>query len=273
MRALFSQNLSAVIDRLVRVHGFNLSSDDLASIEYVYRAFYSDGPELRYSFPRQGFGGRWFPSYAELMTATDTDGVEHSYLADERNFQALRSYEVNNLIVPLVGDFGGDKALKSVGRYLAAHRATVTLFYTSNVEQYLFQSGDQWRRFFDNVASLPVNDSSTLLRSYFNMGGMRLPAPAAVRLPLGVHPIGDAARFDSRAARCGAARLRPLVLRRHRTLQQSSARVLDAASVRAAKPALPGERGYSRCCKLWIFCSRVEYRTDMGSKMPSGSRP
>ncbi|MCM3879471.1 MAG: hypothetical protein ND807_05120 [Vicinamibacterales bacterium] len=170
--SLFSQNLSAVIDRLVRVHRFDLSSDDLASIEYVYRAFYSDGPELRYSFPRQGFGGRWFPSYAELMTATDTDGVEHSYLADERNFQALRSYEVNNLIVPLVGDFGGDKALRSVGRYLAAHRATVTLFYTSNVEQYLFQSGDQWRRFFDNVASLPVNDSSTLLRSYFNMGGM-----------------------------------------------------------------------------------------------------
>lgn len=183
---LFSENLAAVTDRLVRVHGFTLSSGDLSSMEFVYRAFYADGPELRYSFPRQGFGGRWFPSYAELMTATDADGVRHSYLADERNFQTLRSYELNNLLVPLVGDFGGGKTLRSVGRYLAAHGATVTLFYTSNVEQYLFQGGDQWRHFFENVATLPANDSSTLLRSYFNMGG------GSVRR---VPPFGSRSRF------------------------------------------------------------------------------
>jgi len=171
---LFARNLSTIVDRLIHVHRFVLNSEDLASIEYVYRAFFAGGPDLRYSFPRQGFGGRWFPTYAELMTETDSAGVEHSYLADEQNFQTLRRYELDNLVVPLVGDFGGDKALRSVGRYLRERGATVTLFYTSNVEQYLFQSGDQWRRFFDNVASLPLNDSSTLLRSYFNMGGMGL---------------------------------------------------------------------------------------------------
>lgn len=184
--SLFSDNLSAVTDRLVRVHGFGLSREDLSSIEFVYRAFYADGPELRYSFPRQGFGGRWFPSYAELMTSTDTDGVQRSYLASEENFQTLRAYEMNNLLVPLVGDFGGGKTLRSVGRYLAAHRATVTLFYTSNVEQYLFQGGDQWRRFYDNMAALPTNDDSTLLRSYFNMGG------ASVRR---VPQLGSRSRF------------------------------------------------------------------------------
>ena len=68
---------------------------------------------------------------------TDAAGVEHSYLADEANFQTLRNYEVNNLLVPLVGDFGGNKALRTLGQYLRDHGATVTLFYTSNVEQYL----------------------------------------------------------------------------------------------------------------------------------------
>jgi hypothetical protein len=174
--AAYRRNLQAVTDRLVSVHGFSLSHDDLSAIDYVYRAFYSAGPDLRYSFPRggpggQGGGARGFPSYAELMMATDTDNVEHGYLANDHNFQVLRSYELNNLLVPLVGDFGGDKALKAVGRYLTDHGATLTLFYTSNVEQYLFQSDDQWRRFYDNLSTIPMDRSSTLLRSYFNMGG------------------------------------------------------------------------------------------------------
>src|SRR5256885_1518628 len=43
--ALFRRNLQAITDRLVNVHGFTLSNDDLNAIEYVYRAFYSSGPE------------------------------------------------------------------------------------------------------------------------------------------------------------------------------------------------------------------------------------
>ena len=174
--AAFRRNLQAITDRLVGMHGFSLNREDLSSIEYVYRAFYSAGPDLRYSFPRGGPGGfgggaRGFPSYAELMMASDTDGVEHSYLANDHNFQLLRAYELNNLLVPLVGDFGGDKALRAVGRYLTEHGATLTLLYTSNVEQYLFQSDDQWRRFYDNLSAIPIDRTSTLLRSYFNMGG------------------------------------------------------------------------------------------------------
>jgi hypothetical protein len=83
----------------------------------------------------------------------------------------VRAYERNNLLVPVVGDFGGSKALRAIGRYLRDSGATVTLFYTSNVEQYLFQSHDEWRNFFENLSALPLDDNSTMLRSYFNMGG------------------------------------------------------------------------------------------------------
>ena len=166
---LFAKNLEDVLDRLVKRHGFALSADDRRNIDYIYRAFYSEGPDLRYSFPRQQVGARWFPNYMELMTTADLGGQNHSYVASEENFRLLREFERNNLIVPIVGDFGGDKAIQSVGRYLREHGATANFFYTSNVEQYLFQS-DAWQRYYKNVATLPIDNNSTFIRAYFNMG-------------------------------------------------------------------------------------------------------
>jgi len=165
---LFQANLQAVLDRLVRQHGFALTAGDQQVIEYVYRAFFSEGPELRYSFPRQP-GARWFPTYGELMLQTDRSGRNHSYLASEENFRILREYQRKNLLVPIVGDFGGEKAIRAVGSYLREHGATVNYFYTSNVEQYLFQN-DAWRRFFASVAALPLDRHSTVIRAYFNQG-------------------------------------------------------------------------------------------------------
>ena len=58
---------------------------------------------------------------------------------------------------------------------LKDHNATVTTFYLSNVERYLFQgSGNQnggWTTFYDNVAALPLDASSTFIRS--GAGGFR----------------------------------------------------------------------------------------------------
>ena len=135
----------------------------------MYRAFLAEGPDLRYSFPRQRFGPAWFPTYAELMMSADAVGFNHSYMATEQNFRQLREFQRNNLLVPIVGDFAGDKALRSVGRYLVEHGATVNYFYTSNVEQYLFQ-GDAWQRYYSSVASLPLNENSTFIRAYFDVG-------------------------------------------------------------------------------------------------------
>ena len=98
---------------------------------------------------------------------SDGSGTQRSYLASEENYRILRELERNNLIVPLVGDFAGDKAIRTVGQYVRDHGATVSAFYTSNVEQYLFQS-DDWKKFFSNVATLPLDTSSTFIRAVFN---------------------------------------------------------------------------------------------------------
>jgi hypothetical protein len=190
--ALFQRNLAAILERLTAQHRFALTPEDRQSIEYVYRAFYIGGPDVRYSFPRQ-FGGRWFPSYAELMLETDEAGQNHSYMATDADYQALRQMERNNLIVPLTGDFGGGKAIRAVGHYLKDHGATVSFFYTSNVEQYLFQS-DAWRTFFGNVAALPFDERSVFIRSFFNMGFRYPPSTVngSVRSATLLEPMTDA---------------------------------------------------------------------------------
>ncbi|HKG95926.1 MAG TPA: hypothetical protein VKA84_28700 [Gemmatimonadaceae bacterium] len=174
----FRRNMAAVKERLVRTHGFALTEDDLRSLEYVYGAFLGGGPELTYTpFPMgQGGGaqlyGGWrrMPSYAALMVESDSAGVQRSYLASEENFAVLKELETKNLVIPLVGDFAGPHALGAIGQYLRDRRLTVTAFYTSNVEQYLFRQGDDWRRFFANVAALPVDSASTFIRAVFNFG-------------------------------------------------------------------------------------------------------
>ena len=179
--ALFTRNLAAVREQLITRHRFGLTSDDLRTIEYVYFAFFTAGPDLTYSFTMPGRGasmmfyGRRMPTYAELMMESDGSGNQRSYLASEENYHRLRELERNNLIVPLVGDFAGDKAIRSVGQYLRDHGATVTAFYTSNVEQYLFQS-DDWRKFLTNVSTLPVDTASTFIRAVFNYSAMSVPS-------------------------------------------------------------------------------------------------
>jgi hypothetical protein len=184
----FERTRAQIHSHLQQTHHFTLSRSDLTGIDYVFGAFYREGPELRYSFGR-GSAFQPFPSYRDLMTADDGQGKQRSYLASEELYQALRDMEERNLIIPLVGDFSGPKALRSVARYLDLHHATVSLFYTSNVEQYLFNPrGDAWQRFYDNVAALPITSRSTFIRAYFNNQGrvMRIPDPGqSGPIPLG----------------------------------------------------------------------------------------
>lgn len=173
---LYRQNVRVIRERLLKRHGFPLSAGDLAQLESIYFAFFWDGPGLRYSMSTgpgggRGFGSR-FPTYEELMLQADLDGVPHGYLATEAHFRALKGLQERNLIVPVVGNFAGPKALKAVGRYVREHRSTVQTFYVSNVEQYLFQDG-LFDAFARNVASLPVDGSSTFIRSVASRSGYR----------------------------------------------------------------------------------------------------
>jgi hypothetical protein len=106
------------------------------------------------------------------MMATDLKGVNRSYLASEASFLFLKGLHARNLVVPVVGDFGGPKAIRAVGRFLKTHGALVSAFYLSNVEQYLYGDG-KWQAFCGNVAALPLDEGSTFIRSSSGGGGGR----------------------------------------------------------------------------------------------------
>jgi hypothetical protein len=174
--ALFAKNLAAVKDRLLKTHGFPLSTGELADIDYLYSWFFNAGSDLSYNMNMGGFRGR-FPTYATLMLETDGAGAHRSYLANESNFRFVKEMEANNLIIGLTGDFTGPKALRAVGNYVRERHATITAFYVSNVEFYLFRQGDDWRKFYANVATLPLDESSTFVRSLSQGYGFRPGSP------------------------------------------------------------------------------------------------
>jgi hypothetical protein len=161
--ALYKENLKAIDDQLVSKHHFALSDGDVQGVEYVYHAFYNFGPALNYS-STGGFGGRYQPSYGDLMAATDEAGQSRSFLANEENFNVLKTLEQKNLMVPVVGNFAGPKAIRAVGEYVKSKGGTVSAFYLSNVEQYLYQDRI-WTNFCRNVATLPLDATSTFIRS------------------------------------------------------------------------------------------------------------
>jgi hypothetical protein len=167
-RQFFLENFAAIKKQLEEHHQFKLSSDDEGSIQYVFSSFYAGGPDLTYNGVGANYGRSRMPTYGELMQMTDEEGANRSYMGSEASFKTLQEFEKKNLIVPVVGDFAGQKAIRAVSSYLKQHDAFVSAFYLSNVEQYLFQQNDDWSRFYHNVETLPVDATGTFIRSVFN---------------------------------------------------------------------------------------------------------
>ena len=161
--AVYDENLKAIRNHLVTTHGFGLSDNDLLGIEYVFDAFYRFGPTIQYS-STGSIGGGFQPTYADLMVAMDGKGQARGYLSSEETFGVMKDIETRNLLVPVVGNFAGPKAIRAVGAYLKEKGALVSTFYLSNVEQYLRQD-NIWDSFCANVATLPVDDTSVFIRS------------------------------------------------------------------------------------------------------------
>jgi hypothetical protein len=164
----------------------------------VYGAFFAQGPDLTYNYASEcrnpyaynvgvTFGGNGvgrfgfrMPTYQGMVTETDGAGVNWSYLGSEKAFRAIKDMQERNLIVPLTGNFAGPRALRAVGEWARAHGAKIGTFYVSNVEQYLFQQDDEAQRFYENVAALPIDSTSTFIRSF--AGGRFLSADTLLML-------------------------------------------------------------------------------------------
>jgi hypothetical protein len=166
----YAENLASIRKTIQVDFHFPLSSEDQASLDYVYGAFRTYGFNVGFDVsPRRGRGFNRFPNLRDLLGMRDLKGKQGSFLASREDYDFVRIMQHRNLIIPVVGDFAGKKALAAVGDYLRKRKLTVSVFYVSNVEIVLFDWGsfEQFADFVANVKKLPTDERSLLLRSTF----------------------------------------------------------------------------------------------------------
>ena len=169
--AVYNDTWKRMIDHLTKSpHQLPLSKDDIDGIKYVFDHFYTYGTAINYNSTQGGGRAGSMANYEQLMTTNDGTGAQRSYLASEEAFKFMQDLESRNLLVPVVGDFAGPKAIRAVGQYIRDRGETVMAFYLSNVEDYL-PMGGTWEKFCNSVASLPLVDSSTFIYGARPQGG------------------------------------------------------------------------------------------------------
>src|SRR5688572_6614481 len=192
----FRSNLAAVRARLVQGEALKLSEKDLEGIEYVYRTLHEEGLDLRFSSIGRNNASN-YPTFESLLLQTDRSGREQGYLSSEELFQWMKTFQSENRLIPIVGNFAGPRAFKAVAGFLQKNGLLVSTFYTSNVEYYLFD-GSQWRPYVANVRGLPITEDAVFIRAYFaNAAGTHPQSVSGHRSTTLIQPVRDFLRDET----------------------------------------------------------------------------
>ncbi len=159
-------SVRALVAKQAVSYGIPLVAQDFETMTRIHGRFAGAGLGLQYESLNRP-SRRNYPTYRDLILERDLDGNQGNYFATEDDFQFVKSLHARNLIVPVVGNLAGDKALRAIGRDIAARGERVSVLYVSNVEFYLMREGT-FEAFAENVRTLPRNERSVIIRSYFN---------------------------------------------------------------------------------------------------------
>jgi hypothetical protein len=206
----YDRHLAEVVAHLTERHGLPLDSVDRSLVDYVYRAFVTLGPAIAY-----GGYDRNLPSggmnFMTLTLAYDERGTRRSFLASDDEYQFVRRMHERNLIVPLEGDLAGPVTLRGIAAYLRDHGVVVSVFYPSNVEQYLFgpvptmagslNLNGGARAFYENLAQLPTTPASVLIRAQLKRASRELVPMCSIELLVNAAKAGRVRSFEE-SLRC-----------------------------------------------------------------------
>lgn len=171
-REVFNEILGRLMAKVVDGYGFALPYPDRAAMQTAHREFYEK--QLEISFELHMKSKRNYPSLRTLLTTRDPAGKQTSFLANEEAFRLVKKMQAENRIIPVVGDFGGDKALPRIADFLRSHDLRLTTFYVSNVEEYLLQD-NKWGKWIRNIDAFATDDRSLFIRSYLARAGRTHP--------------------------------------------------------------------------------------------------
>ncbi len=116
-----------------------------------------------------GLSGRFlalpmYPTFGQQIAARDRRGQPSHFLALEATYQAVRTMQQGDRIIPVVGNFAGSGTLPKLADWLGHRSLAVAVFYLSDVEFFLVRSG-QYPRFAAHLARLPWADRAILIRT------------------------------------------------------------------------------------------------------------
>lgn len=163
-RALFVTSHASLV-RQIEGYGITLTPWDRRALFEAHTAFFDGQLELRFELlmptaPR-------YPTLRQQLAIADPFGARRGFLATESSFRFIKRMHEENRIIPVVGDFGGTKAMPGVAAYLRAESIPLGVLYASNVEEFLFEQRkwDAWKR---NVSAFPTDESSVIVRTWMN---------------------------------------------------------------------------------------------------------
>lgn len=179
-------------------YGLGLGKGDAETLRKQHRAFFEAQLSLRFELHHKN--GRLYPTFAELLRTRSPSGRSGSYLDTLEGFRVVQDLQRRGRIVPLVGDFAGDGALRELGVHLRSEGLEVGTFYVSNVEQYLLER-DKWGRWLRNVEALPRHRDAVFVRAYLDQGARHPAQLPGHRTATVLVPMSElSARFGQRPA-------------------------------------------------------------------------
>jgi hypothetical protein len=166
------------VEERIRSFGVPVAAAEWETIRRFHAAFAQEGLDLQFeSFGRAPQS--YYPNLRQLIVERDLQGRLASYLASDDAFQFVRSLQLRNRVIPVVGDLAGERALPAIARYLRDRGETLSAYYISNVDFYLAEEG-KLDRFMANVKQFPRDGRSVIIRSVFS-GPARIALPQASR--------------------------------------------------------------------------------------------
>ncbi len=157
---LFRRTQARIRNFLTEACRVELTDRDFLTIHKIHRAFFLRGLAIKYDYIP-------VPSYGEFLLETDLRGQRQNFLNSAAEFRFLQHMHWENRIIPVTGDFAGNRALREIGECLRERGEKLTVFYTSNVEQYLVRSLT-WQAFLDNLRELPRDDNAVFIRAFWS---------------------------------------------------------------------------------------------------------
>ncbi len=164
-RELWRQSHARLVDRITQSYRVVLTPADKVALREAHQAFYDGQLDIQFELhmktrPR-------YPKLRDQLSMQAPDGRQLGFLASEDAFRFVQRMQAEHRIIPLVGDFAGPKALPGVASYLRENKIRLSVFYVSNVEEFLFED-KVWPKWVENVLAFPTDDQSLFVRTWMN---------------------------------------------------------------------------------------------------------